>query len=118
MMKPEAYFVNVSRGGVANEQDLIRALKDGVIKGAGLDVFESEPIEKDNPLLEIDNVILTPHTAALTKECVVRMATEAAKRVIQLFDGYQPENIANPDVLKMKKWQHLKVRQEDCKEGI
>lgn len=118
MMKPEAYFVNVSRGGVANEQDLIRALKDGVIRGAGLDVFENEPIEIGNPLLEMDNVILTPHSAALTRECVVRMATEAAKRVIQLLNGYQPENIANPDVLKMEKWQHLKMRQEDCREGI
>ena len=108
MMKPEAYLVNVSRGGVVNEKDLIRALREGVIRGAGLDVFEHEPIEEDNPLLKMDNVILTPHTAALTDECVVRMATEAAKRVIALFNGYQPDKVANPEVLKLDKWQHLK----------
>ncbi|MGE5588589.1 MAG: hydroxyacid dehydrogenase [Clostridia bacterium] len=110
LMKPEAYLVNVSRGGVVNEQDLIRALKEGVIRGAGLDVFENEPIEADNPLLEMDNVILTPHTAALTEECVVRMATEAVRRVIDLFNGYEPDKIANPEVLRLEKWKHLKKR--------
>lgn len=111
LMKPEAYLVNVSRGGVVNEQDLIRALKEKVIKGAGLDVFENEPPAPDNPLLTMDNVILTPHAAALTKECVVRMATEAVRRVIALFEGYMPDNVANPEVLKMEKWRHLKKRQ-------
>ncbi|MCR4401645.1 MAG: hydroxyacid dehydrogenase [Firmicutes bacterium] len=110
LMKREAYLVNVSRGGVVNEQDLIRALKEGVIRGAGLDVFENEPIEAGNPLLEMDNVILTPHTAALTEECVVRMATEAVKRVIDLFNGYEPAMIANPEVLRFERWQHLKKR--------
>ena len=108
LMKPEAYLVNVSRGGVVNEQDLIRALKEKVIRGAGLDVFENEPPEPDNPLLTMDNVILTPHAAALTKECVVRMATEAVRRVLALFEGYIPDNVANPEVLKMKKWRDLK----------
>ncbi|HBG15476.1 MAG TPA: hydroxyacid dehydrogenase [Firmicutes bacterium] len=112
MMKPEAYFVNVSRGGVVNERDLIRVLKERIIRGAGLDVFENEPLEANSPLLEMDNVLLTPHTAALTKECVVRMATEAVKRVIALFNGYQPANIANPEVL-LEKWQHLKKRPEE-----
>jgi D-3-phosphoglycerate dehydrogenase len=109
LMKPGAYLVNVSRGGVVNEQDLIKALQEGVIRGAGLDVFEQEPIAADNPLLTLENVILTPHTAALTNECVVRMATEAVKRVITLFNGEQPEKIANPEVLNLEKWQHLKV---------
>ena len=89
-------------------RDRIKALKEGIIRGAGLDVFENEPIEPDSPLLEMDNVILTPHSAALTKETVVRMATEAAKRVIQVLKGYVPESIANPEVLKIEKWQHLK----------
>jgi len=110
MMKPGAYLVNVSRGGLVNEQDLIKALKEGVIRGAGLDVFEQEPIAEDNPLLLMNNVILTPHTAALTEECVVRMATEAVKRVLDLFNGNEPEKIANPEVLKLAKWQHLKKR--------
>ena len=55
-------------------------------------------------------MILTPHTAALTDECVVRMATEAVKRVIDLFNGNEPEKIANPEVLKLEKWQQLKKR--------
>ncbi|HBR28927.1 MAG TPA: hydroxyacid dehydrogenase, partial [Firmicutes bacterium] len=110
MMKSGAYLVNVSRGGVVNEQDLIRALKQKVIRGAGLDVFAQEPIEEDSPLLEMENVILTPHTAALTDECVLRMATEGAKRVIDLMNGNEPEKIANPEVLKLEKWQQLKKR--------
>ena len=109
-MKPGAYLINVSRGGVVNEQDLIRALKQKVIRGAGLDVFAQEPIEEDSPLLEMENVILTPHTAALTDECVLRMATEGAKRVIDLMNGNEPEKIANPEVLKLEKWQQLKKR--------
>jgi D-3-phosphoglycerate dehydrogenase len=110
LMKNDAYIINVSRGGVINERDMIKALQEGLIKGAGLDVFENEPIEENNPLLEMDNVILTPHSAALTKECVVRMATEAAKRVIDLFNGYQPEKVANPEVLLQEKWQNLKKK--------
>jgi len=110
LMKPQAYIVNVSRGGVVNERDLVRALREGVISGAALDVFENEPVEAGNPLLEMDNVILTPHTAALTEECVVRMATEAVRRVIDLFNGYEPDKIANPEVLQLEKWRHLKKR--------
>ncbi len=108
LMKPGAYLINVSRGGVVHEKDLIAALQQGEIRGAGLDVFEREPIEEGNPLLELDNVILTPHTAALTKECVVRMATEGARRVIDLFKGELPDNVANPDVLRKARWQNLK----------
>ncbi|RKX98695.1 MAG: hydroxyacid dehydrogenase [Spirochaetes bacterium] len=111
LMKPDAFIVNTSRGGVIKEKDLIKALQDRIIAGAGLDVFEKEPIDKNNPLLAMDNVILTPHSAALTKECVVRMATEAAKRVIDLFNGYIPEHIVNPEVLSMEKWKFLKNKQ-------
>ncbi len=107
-MKPEAFLVNTSRGGVINEGDLIRALQERKIAGAGLDVFESEPIEPDNPLLTLDNVVLTPHSAALTLECVTRMATSSAERVVALFQGNRPENIANPEVLTRERWGSLK----------
>lgn len=113
LMKPDAFIINTSRGGVINERDLIRALKEGLIAGAGLDVFEKEPLERDNPLLNMKKVILTPHTAALTKECVVRMATSAVMRVIDLFNGYIPDNIANPEVLSIGKWKHLKEKIEE-----
>ncbi len=110
-MKTSAYLVNVSRGGIVKEQDLVEALQKGIIRGAALDVFEKEPIDFTSPLLKMDNVILTPHTAALTRECVVRMAVSAAQRVVDLMNGYLPDNIANPEVLKMRKWQHLKKKE-------
>lgn len=104
-MKPTAFFINSSRGGVVNEADLIAALRDKVIAGAGLDVFEHEPIAPDSALLTLDNAILTPHTAALTSECVIRMAVSGAERVVEVFAGTVPGNIANPAVLQHPRWQ-------------
>ncbi|MDC7227662.1 MAG: hydroxyacid dehydrogenase [Spirochaetales bacterium] len=100
MMKNTSIIVNTSRGGIINEPDLVKALTEGEIAGAGLDVFDSEPIEDDNPLLQMENAILTPHTAALTKECVVRMAMQGVERVVAFFNGEAPEKVANPEVLK------------------
>lgn len=109
-MKRTAFIVNTSRGGVIDEQDLIQALKEGVIAGAGLDVFENEPIQPGNELLSLRNVILTPHTAALTEECVKRMAVSGAQRVVDLFSGFIPDNVANPEVLALDRWKYLKKR--------
>ncbi len=109
-MKKTAFIINTSRGGVINEADLVRALKEGVIAGAGLDVFEHEPIKPENELLSLPNVILTPHTAALTEECVTRMAVAGAQRVVDLFNGFIPENVANPEVLSLERWKQLKKR--------
>ena len=67
-MKREAYLINTSRGPVVKEQDLIEALQKGWIAGAGLDVFEIEPIEADNALLKMDNVVLSPHVGSSTFE--------------------------------------------------
>ena len=110
LMKPDSYIVNASRGGVINEKDLIEALDKGMCAGAGLDVFEKEPVDTNNPLLQMENVILTPHTAALTAECVVKMAVSAANRVVDIFQGVRPPNIANPELLDTDKWRHLKQR--------
>jgi D-3-phosphoglycerate dehydrogenase / 2-oxoglutarate reductase len=107
-MKRTAFIINTSRGGVIDEQDLIEALREGVIAGAGLDVFENEPIKSGNELLSMKNVILTPHTAALTEECVNRMAVAGAERVVDLFNGFIPENVANPEVLSRGRWKYLK----------
>ncbi len=108
LMKFDAILINASRGGVINETALIKALQNNKIAGAGLDVFSEEPVPADNPLLKLENVILTPHTAALTKECVIRMATEAARCVINVFAGCEPQNIANPKVLESGRWNHLR----------
>jgi len=94
-MKKSSYFINTSRGGVVDEKALIRALKEGKIAGAALDVFSEEPPSKDNPLLEMENVILSPHSASLTKECVARLASGAALSILDFFSGKLPENIFN-----------------------
>lgn len=107
LMKPESFLINTARGGVVDEKDLCAALENGVIAGAGLDVFEKEPVDKNNPLLKMKNVIVTPHTAALTMECVMNMAVSAAERVIDVLNGKKPPGIANPEVLSREKWSHL-----------
>jgi D-3-phosphoglycerate dehydrogenase len=108
-MKSDAILINASRGGVVNESALVKALQNNQIAGAGLDVFSEEPVPADNPLLKLENVILTPHTAALTKECVTRMAIEAAKCVLDVFDGHEPQNVANPQVLESGRWKRLQA---------
>lgn len=86
-MKPKAFFINCSRGDVVVEADLIKALQEGLILGAGLDVFDKEPIEYTNPMLEMDNVIMTPHTAAATRQAVVRCSTTAARGIMEVMNG-------------------------------
>ena len=100
LMKPTAFLVNFSRGEVVNEKALCEALKTGVLAGAAIDVYDPEPPAKDNPLFALDNIILSPHSAALTEECVIRMATGAAEGVVDLLSGKRPQFVVNPDALK------------------
>lgn len=90
LMKKTACLVNASRGDVVNEEELVEALRSGVIAGAALDVFAQEPPEKDNPLFSLDNVFLTPHNAALTREAMVRMALGAAQGIDEVLTGRRP----------------------------
>ena len=99
MMKSTAFLVNFSRGEVIDEKALYDALKTGVIAGAAIDVYDPEPPLKDNPLFELDNIILSPHSAALTGECVIRMATGAAEGVVDVLTGRRPQFVVNPAVL-------------------
>lgn len=107
LMKSDAVIVNTSRGGIIDEKALAEALESGKIGGAGLDVFEDEPPAVDHPLLACKNAIFTPHAAALTKECVVRMAVQGCERVIEMSKGHMPGNVANPEVLKAERWKAL-----------
>ncbi|WP_338834154.1 Glyoxylate/hydroxypyruvate reductase B [Moorella humiferrea] len=102
LMKASAFLINFSRGGVVDEDALYKALKNGLIAGAALDVFEEEPPPHNHPLFELDNVLLSPHSAALTKECVVRMATGAAQGVVDVLTGKRPQYVVNPEVLQEK----------------
>ena len=84
-MKKEAFLINVSRGGVLREEELIEALRGGVIAGAGLDVFETEPPQPDNGLLQLDNVILSPHCAPNDPAIRARMGAFAADNILAVL---------------------------------
>lgn len=100
LMKESGIFINGSRGQTIVEQDLIKALKEGYIAGAGLDVFEQEPVEQDNPLLDMVNVVTLPHIGSSTFETELKMSELAAKNLIAGLDGQKPPTLINPDVWK------------------
>jgi D-3-phosphoglycerate dehydrogenase len=99
-MKRTSYIVNTSRGYLVNEGDLVKALKEGFIAGAALDVFETEPLSVGSHLLEMDNVILTPHVAGISAEVPYRSSTILADQLAEYLTGKRPANILNPEVLK------------------
>jgi len=93
LMKKDAIFINTSRGKVVNEEALIKALLEKEILGAGLDVYEHEPLTKDSPLLNMPNVITLPHIGSSTKRTRDKMAMAAAKNLVQALNGEIPNNI-------------------------
>ncbi len=98
-MKPTAYFINTSRGKVVDEPALIRALQEGWIAAAGLDVLEQEPPSPDNPLLKMDNVILTPHFASASDFAGVERRRRLAEELARCVSGYWPKyGLCNPGV--------------------
>jgi glyoxylate reductase len=101
-MKPTAIFVNTARGPVHNEEDLLEALNNGTIWGAGLDVTNPEPMRKDNPLLEMENVAILPHIGSATIEARSEMSRLAAVNIIEFYRNRKVPNIINPEVLNMK----------------
>ena len=87
MMKPTASFINCARGDLIVEDDLIRALQEGKIYGAALDVFEQEPLPLDHPFLTMENVVLTPHMGAATEDSVIRCTTTSCEEIVQVLNG-------------------------------
>lgn len=103
LMKPTAFLINTSRGEIIDEPALIDALQQGKIAGAGLDVFAKEPPEASHPFFKMENVILTPHTGALTKDAVAQLAEGAAQNAIDVLGGRKPSYSINWDEVVRKR---------------
>ncbi len=93
LMKPSAVLLNIARGGLVDEAALVEALQQGGIRGAGLDVFEEEPLPADHPLLQLDNVILTPHSSGLTPDTPRRRMEAALANVERIANGLPPGDL-------------------------
>ena len=106
-MKPSAFFINVSRGPVVDEKALIAALQSGRLAGAALDVFEQEPVDPHNPLLAMDNVLVTPHSLCWTDECFHNMAATGLTSIVDALGGRAPEFVVNREALahpRVREW--------------
>ena len=95
LMRKNSILVNTSRGGIVNENDLCIALESKKIQGAGMDVFVSEPPESNHPFFKLDNILLTPHNAALTLECRERMSLEASQNIVFFLKNMSELNVEN-----------------------
>ena len=98
LMKPGSYLINASRGGVVDEGALIKVLQEGHLAGAGLDVFDPEPPLADNPLLKMNNVVLTPHIASNTDAGMAAMQAGTVENIVNVLKGERPTWVANPEV--------------------
>jgi glyoxylate reductase len=102
LMKKTAVLVNTSRGPIVDDNALYKALREGRIAGAGLDVFKKEPIEMSNPLLELDNIVLLPHIGSASVETRTKMAVMAVENAVAVLKGKVPPNLVNQEVLKVR----------------
>jgi D-3-phosphoglycerate dehydrogenase len=99
-MKKEAFIINTARGPVIDEKALIRALREGKIAGAGLDVLENEPIAEDSPLLKMDQVVINPHVAWYSEESQIELKRKTTQNVADVLKGFYPTYLVNHDVKK------------------
>ena len=102
LMRPQSIFINISRGKVVDEPALIAALQQGQIRAAGLDVFEREPLPLDSPLLQLNNVVATPHIGSATHETREAMAQCAVDNLLSALAGERPLNLVNPKAWEMR----------------
>jgi D-3-phosphoglycerate dehydrogenase len=106
-MKPTAFLINTARGGIIDQNALLRALKEGWIAGAALDVFEPEHLPPDHPLLSLPNLMITPHVAFYSTQSILELQITAARNVAAILSGHRPNSIVNPEVLDLPRWAHL-----------
>ena len=104
LMKKTALLINTSRGGIVNEGDLRQALTSGQIAAAGLDVFCREPLRTDDPLLQAPNLLVTPHSAAQTREAVIKMATMCVEGCLAVCRGEQWPYVVDKNVYNHPRW--------------
>ncbi len=105
LLRPHAVLVNVARGPVVDEAALVRALRERRLAGAALDVFETQPLRAGHPLLDVPNVILTPHMAGITEESMLRMGMGVVAEVRAILEGGRPVSFCNPEV-----WDRYRAR--------
>jgi glyoxylate reductase len=109
IMKPSAILINTSRGAVIDEEALVIALQEHWIAGAGLDVFEKEPIDSKNPLLTLDNVVIIPHMGSATTQTRSKMSETAAQNLLAVLRGTPPPSWLNPEVEKIRPLSEVKM---------
>src|SRR6185295_14257955 len=105
LLKPTAFVINVARGPIIDQQALTAVLRDRRIAGAGLDVFENEPIDPNDPLLHLDNVILAPHALSWTDECFSGIGHSAIGSILDLATGRVHKSVVNQAVLQTETFQ-------------
>lgn len=108
-MKKEAFLINTARGGIIDEAALYGALKAGTIAGAAVDVFEQEPPSPNNPLLKLDNFIVTPHCSFYSEQSNNLLQLETTRAVVAVLNGGTPRSLVNPEVLEV-------IKERECKE--
>lgn len=106
MMKPSAFLINTARGAIIDESALYEALKNNWIAGVALDVLEEEPPREDNPLLQLSNVIITPHSASYSVQSYQEVRTKTATEVARVLCGRWPTALVNPEVKAKVRWRH------------
>lgn len=112
LMKPTAYLVNVARGPIVDQAALTDALRTGRLQGAGLDVFEQEPIDPADPLLRLENVIVAPHAICWTDECFSLNGRSAISGLIDVARGVAPRNVVNREALSSERLRDLRPRED------
>jgi phosphoglycerate dehydrogenase-like enzyme len=110
LMKPTAYLINVARGPIIDQAALTEALTKRTIAGAGLDVFEQEPVDPADPLLKLDNVILAPHALCWTDECFFGNGSSACRSIVDVAQGRLPRHVVNPEALQHPRWRERPLR--------